>query len=224
MRMGQDIPKQFLHIQDKPVIVYTMERFEKCAEVDAIVVVTLPGWIEFVKAYASQFGITKLKDVVAGGETGMASIRNGLEAVKKFAPEESAVMIHDGIRPMVGEDVIKANLRVYREKGNAITIIPCQEVMFESADPAYSDKVLKREEIWRTQTPQTFTLREILEAHEESAKRGLKPATASCSLFSSLGKRVWFSKGSEKNVKLTTMDDIDIFKALLKNERSAWEK
>ena len=223
-RMGQDIPKQFLHIHDKPVIIYTLECFQRCDLVDGIVVSTLPGWIDFVKAYANQFHITKLRDVVAGGETGMESIHNGLMAVSRFAPQDAAVMVHDGIRPMVDEDILRDNLRVYHEKGNATTVIPCAEVMFHSPDPSKSDTVLNRDEIWRTQTPQSFQLGELLAAHAESHIRGLPPATASCSLYASLGKTVYFSKGSEKNVKLTTMDDIDIFKALLSAERSTWDQ
>ena len=223
-RMGQDIPKQFLHIQDKPVIVYTMERFQNNPQVDGIVVVTLPSWIAFVEAYARQFGITKLKSVVAGGETGHDSIHNGIVEIAKHYPQDTAVMIHDGIRPMVGNDIIADNLSVYRQKGNATVVIPCAEVIFHSDTPTESKEVLDRSKVWRTQTPQTFRLDKLLWAHEEVVKRGLVSPVATCHLFSLLGETVYFSKGSEKNLKLTTMDDIDIFKALLKGERSSWEK
>ena len=223
-RMGQDIPKQFLHIQDKPVIIYTMERFQNNPQIDGIVVVTLPSWIAFVEAYARQFGISKLKSVVAGGETGHDSIHNGIVEIAKHYPQDTAVMIHDGIRPMVDNNVIADNLSVYREKGNATVVIPCAEVIFHSDVPTESSQVLDRSKVWRTQTPQTFRLDKLLWAHEEVAKRGLKSPVATCHLFSMLGVTVYFSKGSEKNLKLTTLDDIDIFKALLKNEKSSWEK
>ena len=223
-RMGQDIPKQFLHIQDKPVIVYTMERFQNNPQVDGIVVVTLPSWIAFVEAYARQFGITKLKSVVAGGETGHDSIHNGIVEIAKHYPQDTAVMIHDGIRPMIDNNIIADNLSVYREKGNATVVIPCAEVIFHSDVPTESTQVLDRSKVWRTQTPQTFRLDKLLWAHEEVVKRGLKSPVATCHLFSMLGETVYFSKGSEKNLKLTTIDDIDIFKALLKNEKSGWER
>ncbi len=222
-RMGQDIPKQFLNINDKPVLVYTMERFQNNPQVDAIVIVTLHDWIVFVEAYARPFGIDKLKSVVAGGETGHDSIHNGIVEIARLFPKDTAVMIHDGIRPMVDNEVIADNLRVYREKGNAIAVIPCAEVLFLSDSPTESRKELDRSKVWRTQTPQTFRLDRLLWAHDEMVKRGLSSPLATCHLFEMLGETVYFSKGSEKNVKLTTMDDIDIFKALLKNEKSAWE-
>ena len=222
--MGQDIPKQFLNVQDKPVIVYTMERFQQSKEIDGIVVVTLPNWTEFVWAYAKQFGISKLKKVVPGGAVGQASIKNGIDAVASLGcPPDTTVMIHDGIRPMIGNDVIAENLAVYRAHGNAAVCIPCVEVMYHSVDPALSTQTIPRNELWRTQTPQTFSLEKLQWAHEEAKKREITNATATCSLMTDLGETVYFSKGSEKNVKLTTMDDIDIFKALLSAERSTWD-
>ena len=223
-RMGQDIPKQFLHIQDKPVIVYTMERFQNNPLIDGIVVVTLPSWIAFVEAYAKQFGITKLKGVVAGGETGHDSIHNGVVEIARQFPQDTAVMIHDAIRPMIDNDVIADNLSVYREKGNATTVIPCVEVIFKSDVPTESNEVLDRSKVWRTQTPQTFRLDRLLWAHDEVVKRKLPSPVATCHLFSMLGETVYFSKGSEKNIKLTTMDDIDIFKSLLDAHKSSWAK
>ena len=223
-RMGQDIPKQFLHIHDKPVIAYTLERFQQNPQIDGIVVVTLPNWIAFVEAYAKQFCISKLKSVVAGGVTGHESIHNGVVEIARLCPPDTAVMIHDGIRPMVDSNIIADNLSVYREKGNATAVIPCAEVIFKSDTPTESTEVLDRSKVWRTQTPQTFRLDKLLWAHEEAVKRGLGSPVATCHLFSLLGETVYFSKGSEKNLKLTTIDDIDIFKALLSVEKSGWEK
>lgn len=222
--MGQDIPKQFLNVQDKPVIVYTMERFQRNPQVDGIVVVTLPGWIDFVRAYAKQFGIAKLLDVVPGGAVGQESIKNGIDAVARLASPDSAVMIHDGIRPMISDEVIAENLAVYREKGNAVVCIPCVEVMYRSSDPAASTETIPRDQLWRTQTPQTFSLSKLLWAHAEAKRRGIKAETATCSLMTVLGETVYFSRGSEKNVKLTTVEDIEIFRALLSAEKSDWLK
>lgn len=221
-RMKQEIPKQFLHINDKPVIVYTMERFQNNPQVDAIVMATLPQWIAFVEAYAAQFKITKLKSVVAGGDTGYQSILNGLAEIAKLFPPDSAVMVHDGIRPMVDNNVIADNLSVYREKGNAVAAIPCAEVIFQSDTPSEGDTVLDRSKLYRTQTPQTFRLDCLLKAYESVSALGLPLPLAPCHLFGMLGRTVYFSHGSEKNLKLTTMDDIDIFKALLAIEKSSW--
>lgn len=223
-RMGQDVPKQFLHVQDKPIIVYTMERFQNNPQIDAMVVVTLPHWVDFVWAYAKQFNITKLRWVVPGGETGQESIHNGLSAVAKDCdPKDVVMMIHDGNRPMVNDDIIADSIAVFKEHGSAVAVIPCTEVVFKDMSGISSLEQIPREELWRTQTPHTYTLEKLLWAHDESVKRGLKQTAASCQLMSMLGEVTWFSKGSEKNLKLTTMDDMDIFKALLSTEKSTWQ-
>lgn len=223
-RMGQDVPKQFLNVNDKPVIVYTMERFQKNPLVDRIFVVTLPNWIAFVEAYAHQFGITKLGTVVAGGATGHDSIHNGVVAIAKECPHDTAVMVHDGNRPMVDDDVLNDNLSVYREKGSAVSAIPCMEVIFKTDTATSASDVLDRSRVWRTQTPHTYRLDKLLWAHEEAVRRNLPDPIATCHLFAMLGQTVYFSKGSEKNLKLTTMDDVYIFKALLKAEKCSWER
>ena len=224
-RMGQDVPKQFLNVQDKPIIVYTMERFQRNPQVDAIVVVTLPNWMDFVKAYAKQFGITKLRWVVPGGATGQESIRSGLDAVaEECDPTDTVVMIHDGNRPMIDDAIIADSLAVFREKGSAVAVIPCTEVVFDSTDGQEGKVEIPREELWRTQTPHTYTLEKLLWACDEAKVKGLSGMAAMCQLMARLGETTHFSKGSEKNLKLTTMDDMDIFKALLNMEKSSWAK
>ena len=223
-RMGQDVPKQFLHVQDKPIIVWTMERFQRNPQIEAIVCVTLPHWIDFVWVYAKQFGISKLRWVVPGGETGQDSIRYGLDAVAMdMDPENVTILIHDGNRPMVDDNIIADALAVYKEHGNAVAAIPCVEVVFKDKVGASSLEQIPREELWRTQTPQVYNLKKLILAHEESKRRGFAKTAASSQLMALLGERTWFSKGSEKNLKLTTMDDMEIFKALLKTEKSGWE-
>ena len=223
-RMGQDIPKQFLHIYDKPVIIYTLERFERNPQIDSICVVTLPDWLEFIRTYARQFGIRKLKWVVPGGATGQESIKNGLMAIGKDSPSNCVVMIHDGNRPMIDNDIIGDSLSVFRQKGSAVAVIPCTEVVFKGRDVKESSVEIPREELWRTQTPHTYTLAKLLWACEQAEQKGLSGMAAMCQLMCRLGEVTHFSKGSEKNLKLTTMDDIDIFKALLNTEKSSWEK
>lgn len=223
-RMGQDIPKQFLHVKEKPVIIHTLERFQNNPQIDAILLITLPNWVEFVWAYARQFGITKLKWVVAGGETGQESIHNGLVALQKELSEDTVVMIHDGNRPMVDNDMISDSLAVFKKYGSAVAAIPCTEAVFRSADAVESTLSIPREELYRTQTPHTYTLGKLLWAHDEAAKRGISSTAASCVLMCELGEKVYFSKGSEKNLKLTTLDDLEIFGALLAAEKNAWLK
>lgn len=223
-RMGQDIPKQFLHVKDKPVIIYTLERFQNNPQIDAIVLVTLPNWFGFVWAYAKQFGITKLKWVVAGGETGQESIRNGLNILKEECPKDTVVMVHDGNRPMVDNNMISDSLAIFKKYGSAVAVIPCTEAIFKSQNGMESDISIPREELFRTQTPHTYTLEKLLWAHEEAQKRGITNTAASCTLMHALGEKVYFSRGSEKNIKLTTLDDMEIFNALLTAEKSHWLK
>ncbi len=223
-RMGQAVPKQFLHVYDKPIIVYTMERFQQNPQIDAICVVTLPNWVDFIRSYAEQFGITKLKWVALGGETGQESIRNGLNAIAEECSDDTVVMVHDGNRPMVDNDIIGDSLSVYRQKGSAVAVVPCTEVVFCGKDKSSSTVEIPREELWRTQTPHTYSLEKLLWACARATERGLSGMAAMCQLMCRLGEKTYYSKGSEKNLKLTTMDDIDIFKALLKTEKSGWER
>lgn len=223
-RMHQDIPKQFIMVDERPVIIYTLEVFQKHPEIDAICVACLDGWQNVLQAYANQFNITKLKHIVPGGATGMESIRNGLfELEKQYSPDDF-VVIHDGNRPMLSPEIISDNLRVARKNGNAIAAIPCAEVILETDDGIESSKSYKRETLRRTQTPHSFRISDICDLHRRAEKAGITNSAASCELALALGEKVYFSSGSEKNIKLTTLDDIDIFKALLKTERASWLK
>ena len=223
-RMGQDIPKQFLNINDKPVIVYTMEAFQKHPNIDAIIVVCIKGWEEILKAYAKQFNITKLVDVVEGGDCGQASIKNGLMRAKQSYSEDDIVLIHDAIRPMLSEEVISDNIAKCKVYGNAITVILCAEAMLETEDSVSSQTQINRDNLRRTQTPQAFKLGDILSAHKEAEEKGITNSVASCTLYIELGRKVYFSTGSEKNLKLTTPEDIEIFKALLTTKKADWMK
>ncbi len=220
-RMGSEIPKQFMHIENKPVVLYTMEAFQQHPEIDAIIVVTLEAWKEVIWAYSKEYGITKLKWVVNGGASGQESINAGLQALKAECSEDDVVMIHDGNRPMISMEIISDSLKTYREKGSAIAAIPCIEAIYKSADGVKSNTSLDRQELFRTQTPHTYSLKKHLWAHEQAAAKGITNTTATCVLMSELGEEIFFSKGSEKNLKLTTKDDIDIFCALLSIERQA---
>lgn len=224
-RMHQNIPKQFIHVDNKPVIVYTMEAFQNHPSIDEIIVVTLESWSTVLWAYAKQFNITKLRWVVPGGETGQESIKNGLDKIKMELPdEEVVVMVHDGNRPLVSSEIISDSLATYAKYGNAVAVVPCTEVVFESEDGKYSRTSIDREKLWRTQTPHTYKLGELLSAHEEAARKGIKSTAASCMLMKELGKITYFSKGSEENIKITTIEDLKIFKALLYTRQDSWIK
>lgn len=223
-RMGQDIPKQFLNVGEKPIIVYTLEAFQNHPSIDGIVVVCIKGWENILSSYAKQFNITKLVSIVEGGECGQASIKNGLDEVKSKFSEDDIVLIHDAIRPMVSEDIITDNIAKCNLYGNATTVVPCTTVVLKKTTDDYSEEIVNRDEIYLTQTPQAFVLKDILSAHEEAKQKGITNSVASCTLYSELGRKVYYSVGSETNIKLTRPADIDIFKALLNISKSGWIK
>lgn len=221
-RMGQDIPKQFINVYDKPVIVYTMEAFQKHPEIDAIEIVCLDGWHDVVWAYAKQFGIAKLENIVSGGKNGQDSIRNGLYDIAKRHKKEDMILIHDAIRPMISQAVITDNIRVCKEYGNAITVVPCTASMLKTYDSFSTEEQVARDNLKITQTPQAFFLGDIIETHKEALEKGIVNSVASCTMYIELGKKLYMSKGAEKNLKLTTAEDIEIFKALLIAKKDEW--
>lgn len=223
-RMHQNIPKQFINVEDKPVIVYTMQAFQNHPDIDEIYVVCVEGWHDILRAYANQFNISKLKKVVAGGATGQESIRNGVFSIAEDHDENDLVLIHDAIRPMLSTDIISDCIVTARKYGNAVVAIPCAEVMLMTEDGKTSQKNIDRDTLKRTQTPQAFTVKDLVTAHKKAMELGITNATASASMFADFGYTIHFSQGSEKNLKLTTTDDIDIFKALLHAKRSDWLK
>lgn len=223
-RMKQDIPKQFMHVDNKPIIIHTLEAFQRHPSIDGIIVVTLESWMDVLMAYAKQFNITKLKWIVPGGETGQESIFKGLSKLREEINEDDIVMIHDGNRCMVSSEIISDSLVTFKKYGDAVAAIPCVEAVFRSEDGLSSNVAIPREQLWRTQTPHTYTLKKILWAHDEAQKRGITNTAASCSLMQILGETVHFSKGSEENLKITTVEDISIFKALLHTKKDQWLK
>jgi len=223
-RMHQDIPKQFIHVDNKPVIIHTMEAFQKHPAIDNIVVVTLDAWTEVLWAYAKQFNITKLKWVVPGGATGQDSIACGLAAVRDTMSDNDVIMIHDGNRPLVSSEIISDSIATYKHYGSAVATIPCTEVVFESDDGESSMVSTPRERLFRTQTPHTYRYGALLKAHRRAKAQGIENTAASCMLMQQLGEMTYFSKGSEENLKITTLDDLKIFKALLHTRQEEWLK
>lgn len=221
-RMNQDIPKQFLNVYDKPVIIYTLEAFQQHPNIDAIEVVCIEGWEEILKAYCKQFNITKLDHVVQGGLNGQDSIRNGIMDIKTRYSDDDIVLVHDAIRPMVSADIISDCIRVCAEEGNAISVIPCTASMLKTADGVSSEEQIPRDNLKITQTPQAASLGNLVWAHGEALKRGITNSVATCTMFIELGEKLYFSLGSEKNLKLTTPDDMEIFKSLLTTKNAEW--
>ena len=161
-RMHQDIPKQFLNVFDKPIVIYTLEAFEKHPDIDAIIVACLDGWQEILKAYAKQFHIKKLKWVVTGGENGQESIYNCIKVLEKECKQDDTVVIHDGNRPLVSGDIISDSIAKSKKYGSAVAAIPCTEAILMTDDRMKSEKSIPRDKLMRTQTPHAFPLKEII--------------------------------------------------------------
>lgn len=212
-RTQQFIPKQFLSINDKPLIIYTLEKFEKHPNIDHIVVTCLQGWDNFIECYAKQFNITKLKKIVLGGNTGFESIQNGIDSLKDIAKPDDIVLIHDGNRPGVSNETISECISVAKQEGSAITYIPVNEVVFNLHKEV--PELLNRDDIIRTQTPHAASYAYMTEIYERAKNQKITHSVAFCSLLSELNEELHFVKGSEKNFKITYKEDIDLFKGLI---------
>ncbi len=225
-RMGQDIPKQFINIYDKPVLLYTLEGFQNHPMVDAIEVVCLEGWHDVVRAYAHQFNITKLKWVITGGNTGQESIRNGVYNLEGSCADDDIVIIHDGIRPLVDQSVLTDVIQVCMAKGNGVTSMPYNEQIFIKDDEESTTKYIPRETLRRVSTPQAYKFGKLLWAYREAFTKGIGIYGSSYTntMFVELGERLYFAAGSDKNIKLTTKDDLELFKAYLNADKDTWLK
>lgn len=225
-RMGQDIPKQFINVYDKPVLIYTLEGFQKHPQIDAIEVVCIDGWHEVLWAYAKQFGIDKLKWVVSGGKTGQESIRNGVYSLEGKASDEDIIIIHDGIRPLVDETVLTDVILKAQKYGNAVTSLPYNEQIFVIDDEISTTKYIPRETLRRVSTPQAYRFGTLNARYHEAFEKevGIYGSSYTNTMMVELGERLYFAAGSEKNIKLTTKDDLDMFKAYLKADKDNWLK
>lgn len=225
-RMGQDIPKQFMHVDGCPIIIHTMLCFQRHPDIDVIAVVCLKGWDTVLQAYANQFNITKLKYIFAGGKTGMESIHNGIYGLKEAGYDDNdLVLIHDSVRPLLSQDIISSNIAICKSFGYAITGIQCREAILESEDGFASTTSIPRDKLIRTQTPQTFRLGNIIEIHEKAKLKGITNSVASCTLVAEVGgQEMHIVPGSEKNIKITTIEDLEILKALMHTCKENWLK
>lgn len=223
-RTRQDIPKQFLNVYDKPVIIYTLEAFQNHPDIDAILVSCLSGWEEILIAYAKQFNIDKLKWVIQGGSTGQETARNGAFTLKDICCANDIIIQHDSIRPMVSADIISDCIVKAKKYGTGLAAMRCQETIVKTGDGISGNSLINRWEIMRVQTPQAYKYEKFLWAHEAALENGITDAVYTNTMMVDLGETVYFSLGSDKNLKITTLEDIDMFKALYKTKRDEWMK
>ena len=219
-RMGQTIPKQFINVFDKPVLIYTLEGFERHPMVDSILVVCIEGWEQVVWSYARQYGITKLQWVVTGGAMVQESIRNGVFFLEQRAGADDIVIIHDGIRPLVDAEVLTDVIQKAQLYGNAVSSMPYNEQIFlvDRQDESTSTAFIPRETIRRVCTPQAYRFGLLDEIDHEAFEKqiGIRGSHYTNTMMVELGVRLHFAAGSDKNIKLTTPDDLEIFKGYVK--------
>ena len=223
-RTAQDIPKQFMNVYEKPLIIYTLENFQNHPEIDGIAVVCLDGWHEVLRAYARQYQITKLRWIVSGGSNGQDSTQKGIEALQDVCGEKDIVLVHDAIRPFITSEVITDAIVKCRQFGSGLSAVRCQETIVRTEDGLEGSESIDRKEIMRVQTPQAYLYGKAKWAYEEAQRRGIKDEVYINTLMIHLGETVHFSLGTEKNVKITTVDDLELFKALLRMKREDWIK
>ena len=227
-RMGQDIPKQFINVYDKPILIYTLEGFQRHPMVDAIEVVCIEGWEHVVWAYAKQFGISKLQWITKGGNSGQESIRNGVYNLEGKASDDDVIIIHDGIRPLIEPEVLTDVISKAQTLGNAVTSMPYNEQIFvvSKDDETTTTQFIPRETLRRVATPQAYKFDLIDQKYHEAFEKeiGIYGSHYTNTMMVELGVRLNFAAGSDKNIKLTTKDDLEMFKGYLAKEKENWMK
>lgn len=215
-------PKQFLEMHGKPIIIYTLEIFERHPQIDGIVVSCVADWIPYLNELLEKFHITKVKKVVPGGETGQMSIYNGLVAAKDVAGEEkSIVLVHDGVRPLINEQVITNNIKSVQENGSAITSAIVKETIMVVKDDNSIDYVPDRAHSRVAKAPQSFWLDDILAVHHQAQQEGIRDFIDSCTMMKHYGHNLFLIDGPYENIKITTPDDFYTMRALLDAQENA---
>lgn len=219
---SKERPKQFLEIYNKPIIVHTIEHFEKNSEIDAVVVVCVEDWIEYFKSLVYKFRLDKVVKVVPGGESGQLSIYNGLKAVQEVVEnEEAIVLIHDGVRPLINGELLNKNIECVKKHGSSITSAIVKETIVEILDDGEIKNVPDRAHSRVAKAPQCFWLKDILEAHEKALAEGKKDFIDSCSMMQYYGYRLYMTDGPYENIKITTPDDFYTMRAILQVKEDA---
>lgn len=209
-----DIPKQFVHVNNKPIIVYTMEIFQNHPEIDSILVACLRGWESMVKAYARQFDIDKLQGVITGGNSGQETSYLAVKELLKTAKEDDIVVIHDAIRPLVSDEIISDSINLCKKKGMGIASVTSMDNVMLTDDGLVGVRTISRYAFRRIQTPQSYHLGELQDYHEEAITKEILHENDTNNMVSKLGKKVYLSKGSDLNLKVNTVEDVEMFKSL----------
>ena len=222
---SKELPKQFLMLRGKPVIIHTLEQFENHDEIDAIVISCIEDRIQYLNELLEKYNIRKVKKIVPGGKTGQLSIYNGLCAAESVVDKEekNIVLIHDGVRPLINSKLITDNIRSVKENGSAITCVKAKEtiLLVENEDNAEINTIPDRNCVRLAEAPQSFFLNDIMEVERRAINEGLTNAIDSCSLMKKYGKKIYLIEGPTENIKITTPDDFYIMRAILDAKENA---
>ncbi len=214
-------PKQFLEMHGKPVLIYTLEKFQNHSQIDHIVLVSLASWIDYAANLIKKFSITKVSAIVPGGDTGQKSIYHGIKKACELFGDNNIVLIHDGVRPLIDEETITKCIDMANQKGNAITVSPAIETIFlKNADKGEVGQIFNRSSCLMAKAPQCFRLGDIYKAHQRAIQEGKTNFIDSASLMQHYGFKLWTVQGSPENIKITTPVDFYIFRAIIDAEEN----
>ena len=217
VRMGAGVPKQFLEINGKPIIIHTLQLFQYHKMIDKIYVSILKDYVDYMKELVDDYHLSKVVSVIPGGETAQDSIYNALKKAESENPDDSVVLLHDGVRPFVSYDVIANNIEGVKKNGNAITCTACYETILLSKSGEQVDSVPYRKDTFAAQAPQSFILKDIIAAHDVVRARpeGYENMVDACTILKSQGIEVHMVEGNRGNIKVTTPEDVYMYRALL---------
>ena len=210
-RLGTNPPKQFIQISGHPILAYTLKKFQDHPQIDVICVVVLSGWESYVHEIGEKYNFTKLKHITNGGNSGQESIYNGLIELRKHYTGDNFVIIHDAVRPIIPNGIIDDAIATAHKYGNAVSGTPCYEALIDAS----GNNITPHGELRRAQAPQCYQLDELINLHNMARAQNITQSTTSATLMIQMGKQIFWSQGSNKNIKITTPDDIEIFQAIL---------
>ena len=215
-RFKMNIPKQFVNVNNRPVIVYTLEIFQNHPDIDEIIVICLNGWQEMVRVYGKQFNISKLTGIISGGKDAQESTYKGLQYLKGKMDQGDIVVIHDAIRPFVSKEIISKSIKMCQKKGMGVAATYIMDTIMHSDNGKEGNRSINRYQIMKVQTPQAFDYKLITDLHERAIREKCIGAWDNSSMITNLGEKVYFSEGSDLNMKINTVEDVEMFKALYK--------
>lgn len=224
-RMGNiELPKQFIDISGKPIIIHTLEIFEKSEAIDGIIIASVEEWIDYLDNLLKQYNITKVKSIVPGGETGQMSIFNGIKMAYELYPNNSIVLIHDGVRPFIDAELIELNIANAREKGSSISSVLATETFVLTNENNDILNIPERKNSLIAKAPQTFILQDIYDVHIKAQKDGIFNSIDSCTLMNLYNKKLSVVMTDYDNIKITTPKDIALAESIYNRRNNRGEE